>query len=318
MNILVTGGAGFIGSNLVDELIRRGHHVAVIDNLSTGKMRNINPEARFYLMDIGDPRAEAVFRDEKIEVLSHHAAQIDVRHSVAAPRDDARTNIAGFLNLLECGMRQGLKKVVFASSGGVIYGQPEQLPATEEFPKGPLSPYGVSKLTSEYYLYYFARIQGLHYVALRYANVYGPRQDPHGEAGVVAIFGLKMLAGETPVIFGSGDQVRDYVFVGDIVRANLNALNWLERNQSEAVSLDQNAFNIGTGKGTTVNQLFESIKDISGFTGEPRYGPERAGELHKIFLAVAKASEELKWEPQVDLRQGLEWTLESLSLERGG
>lgn len=193
--------------------------MAVIDNLSASKMKNVHPKAQFYLMDIGDPGVEAVFRDENIDTLSHHAAQIDVRRSVAAPGEDVRTNVAGFLNLLECGIRQGLKKVVFASSGGVVYGEPEKLPATEEFPKGPRSPYGVSKLSSEYYLYYFARIKNLRYVALRYSNVYGPRQDPHGEAGEVAIIGLKMLTGETPVIFGSGNQIRDYVFVGDVVRA---------------------------------------------------------------------------------------------------
>ncbi|MGB9846898.1 MAG: NAD-dependent epimerase/dehydratase family protein, partial [Desulfotomaculales bacterium] len=204
MRILVTGGAGFIGSHVVDALLRAGHQVVVVDNLSTGKRENLNPAAKFYELNISSPALAAVFRQEGIEVVNHHAAQIDVRRSVASPSEDAHTNIQGLLNLLENCLRHGVKGVIFASSGGVVYGEPTALPVAETYPKGPLSPYGVSKLASEYYLYCFAHTHSLPYVALRYANVYGPRQDPHGEAGVVAIFGQAMLQGKTPTIYGDG------------------------------------------------------------------------------------------------------------------
>ncbi len=224
MKILVTGGAGFIGSNLVDGFLAAGHEVVVVDNLSSGKRQNLNAGARFYELDIGDPGLGEVFARERFDLVNHHAAQIDVRHSVTDPQSDARTNILGLLNIMENCRRHGVRGVVFASSGGVVYGEPSRLPATETFPKGPLSPYGVSKLASEFYLCYYAQVMGIPYVTLRYGNVYGPRQDPHGEAGVVAIFGEKLLRGETPVIYGDGEQLRDYVFVGDVVRANLLAI----------------------------------------------------------------------------------------------
>ena len=195
MKILVTGGAGFIGSNLVDGLLAAGHEVVVVDNLSSGKRENLNPQARFYELDICDPGLDEVFARERIDLVDHHAAQIDVRHSVADPQGDARTNILGLLNILENCRRYGVRGVVFASSGGVVYGEPSKLPATETFPKGPLSPYGVSKLASEFYLCYYAQVMNIPYVTLRYGNIYGPRQDPHGEAGVVAIFGQKLLRG---------------------------------------------------------------------------------------------------------------------------
>ncbi len=317
MQILVTGGAGFIGSNLVDALVDEGHEVVVVDNLSSGKRENLNPAARFYELDICDPMLEEVFRKEKIDYVNHHAAQIDVRHSVADPVDDARANILGLLNLLENCRKYGVKGVVFASSGGVVYGEPTKLPAAEKFPKGPQSPYGVSKLTSEFYLAYYAGVMNLPYIALRYANVYGPRQDPHGEAGVVAIFGQKMLRGETPVIYGDGEQVRDYVYVGDVVRANLLALKRLQEGGiscgSGGCAINDFAYNIGTGEGTSVNRLFELLKEITGFTGEPEYGPERKGELRKIYLDVGKAKAELGWEPEVELREGLRRTVEYLA-----
>ncbi len=317
MRILVTGGAGFIGSHVVDALIESGHEVAVVDNLCRGKRQNLNPAARFYEMDVCDPRLEDVFREGRFDYVNHHAAQIDVRYSVADPLDDARTNILGLLNILENCRKYRVKGVVFASSGGVVYGEPAKLPVAENHPKGPLSPYGVSKLTSEFYLAYYASEMGIPYVALRYANVYGPRQDPHGEAGVVAIFGLKMLKGETPVIYGDGEQVRDYVYVGDVVRANLLALERLQKGgispRAGGCAINDFAYNIGTGKGTTVNQLFGMLKELTGFSGEPEYGAERKGELRRIYLDVAKAKSELGWEPQVELWEGLRLTLGSLS-----
>lgn len=316
MKILVTGGAGFIGSNLVDALIGAGHEVAVVDNLSSGRRENVHPGARFYELDVCDPSLEEVFREERFDLVSHHAAQIDVRHSVADPVDDARTNILGLLNVLENCRRFLVKGVVFASSGGVVYGEPKELPAAEKFPKGPESPYGVSKLSSEFYLCYYAKVLGLPYVALRYANVYGPRQDPHGEAGVVAIFGERLLRGVPPTIFGDGEQVRDYVYVGDVVNANLLALDYVLQERSgcatSGCAINDFAFNIGTGTGTSVNRLFDELKRITGFQGRPVYGPERIGELRRIYLDPTRAREALGWQPRVSLAEGLRLTVEFL------
>lgn len=314
---MVTGGAGFIGSHVVDALLAAGHAVVVVDNLAGGKIEHVNPAARFYELDICAPELEDVFRAEKIDVVNHHAAQIDVRRSVAAPGEDARVNIQGLLNILENCLRYGVKGVIFASSGGVVYGEPATLPVAEDYPKGPLSPYGVSKLASEYYLYCFARVHGLPYVALRYANVYGPRQDPSGEAGVVAIFGRKMLRRETPTIYGDGEQLRDYVYVGDVVRANLLALDRLFHREVPS-SLDDRAYNIGTGRGTSVNELFAMLAEITGYTGRPVHAPARPGELKKIYLDVARARRELGWEPEIDLRQGLSLTVQAIAAACAG
>jgi UDP-glucose 4-epimerase len=321
MKILVTGGAGFIGSNLVDGLLAAGHEVVVVDNLSSGKYANLNGGAKFYEMDIGDPGLEDVFAREQFDLVDHHAAQIDVRRSVADPQADARTNILGLLNILENCRRCGVKGVVFASSGGVVYGEPAKLPATETYPKGPLSPYGVSKLASEFYLCYYAQVMGIPYVTLRYGNVYGPRQDPHGEAGVVAIFGQKLLRGETPVIYGDGEQLRDYVFVGDVARANLLAVERLTRGVCGqpasgllpgGCAINDFAFNIGTGYGASVNELFAILKEITGFEGEASNGPERIGELRRVYLDASKARQELGWAPDVSLKEGLRRTVEYL------
>jgi len=325
--VLVTGGAGFIGSHVVDALIAEGHQVVVVDNLSSGKEENINPKAQFYLMDICDPKLEEIFAKERIEWVNHHAAQIDVRKSVADPGEDARINIQGLLNILESCRRYEARGIIFASSGGVVYGEPEQLPVPEDYPKGPLSPYGVSKLCSEYYIYYYHRIHGLPYIALRYGNVYGPRQDPHGEAGVVAIFAGKMLAlrsncaeqamhsycaqqaGETPTVFGDGEQLRDYVFVTDVAIANLAAMRCLAELSSPR-SIDDQAYHIGTGIGASVNELFAHLKEIIGFRGDALHGPERKGELRKIFLDISKAERELGWKPLVSFPAGLKRTVE--------
>jgi len=314
LRILVTGGAGFIGSHVVDAFLEEGHEVVVVDDLSSGKEENLNPACRFYRLDICSPELEKVFREEKIELVNHHAAQIDVRRSVASPEEDARVNIQGLLNLLSNCLRYGVKGFIFASSGGVVYGEPDGLPVKEEHPKGPLSPYGVSKLASEYYLYYFARVHGLPYIALRYGNVYGPRQDPYGEAGVVAIFGQKMLKGEVPTIYGDGKQLRDYVYVGDVVRANLLAMGRLLEglDLSAVSSIDTLAYNIGMGRGTSVNELFRLLMEATGYKGEAIHGPERAGELRKIYLDARKAARELAWQPQVGLEEGLKRTVEYL------
>jgi len=317
MRVLVTGGAGFIGSHLVDGFLREGYEVAVADNLSTGKRENLNPKAEFYAMDICDPDLEGVFRDGNFDYVNHHAAQIDVRRSVADPLFDAQVNILGLLNLLENCRKYSVKGFVLASSGGVVYGEPQKLPAAEIFPKGPQSPYGVSKLASEFYLNYYAQVRGLSYITLRYGNVYGPRQDPHGEAGVVAIFGLKMLKGEAPTIFGDGEQLRDYVYVGDVARANLLALKYLEkgiiRSAPGGCAINDYAYNIGTGKGTSVNELFSILKESAKFVGEAEYGPERTGELKRIYLDAAKAKDVLGWAPETRLHEGLLKTVEYLA-----
>ncbi len=313
-NVLVTGGAGFIGSHIVDALVAQGYRVIVVDDLSAGKGGNINPRATFHRLDIGTPELGDVLAKEKVDWVIHHAAQIDVRKSVAEPQQDAQTNIRGLLNLLGNCLRYRVKGIVFTSSGGVVYGEPTDLPVTETRPKGPLSPYGVSKLTSEYYLYYFHRVHSLPYIALRYSNVYGPRQDPYGEAGVVAIFTGKMLAGETPTIFGDGKQVRDYVFVEDVARANLLAMKRLA-DMPLPSSIDDNAYNIGTGVGTSVNELFARLKEITGFSHGAKHGDERKGELKQIFLEAAKAERGLAWKPSVSLFDGLKKTVDFF---RGG
>ena len=301
MRILVTGGAGFIGSHLVDAFIDDGHEAIVIDNLSTGVSENLNPQARFYEADIRD--AEAVgrlFEAERPEVLVHQAAQLDVRRSVADPAYDADVNIVGTLRLLQAGVENGLKKVVFASSGGAIYGDTEQLPTPETLAPAPISPYGVSKLAIEHYLHYFHVIQGLPYISLRYANIYGPRQNPHGEAGVIAIFAERLLRGQQAVVFGDGENTRDYVYVGDVVRANLAAL------ASDQIG----AYNVGTGIETTVNNLFDRLNELTEAHATRQHAAPKAGEQRRSCLSAALANQELGWQPQVGLEDGLRQTVE--------
>ena len=300
MNILVTGGAGFIASNVADAFINEGHNVVIIDDFSSGKQENINPKAKVYRMDIQDSNVENIFRDEKIEVMCHHAAQMDVRRSVSDPKFDASVNVLGFLNLMETGRKYGLKKVIFSSTGGAIYGEQDYFPADEQHPNRPLSPYGITKLVTEKYLFFYKEIYGIDHVILRYANIYGPRQNPHGEAGVVAIFTERMLKGEQPTINGEGKQTRDYVFVGDVVQANLLALKY---NGS-------NIFNIGTGIETDVNQLFHHIKKLTGSTCEEKHAPAKAGEQMRSVISSQKISEMLGWKPTVTLEEGLKRTVE--------
>jgi UDP-glucose 4-epimerase len=300
MRILVTGGAGFIGSHIVDTYINAGHDVIVVDDLSTGKRENLNPKARFVQADIQDPLVRQLIVQEKVEVLNHHAAQMDVRRSVADPLFDARINILGMLNLLEGAREAGAKKIIFASSGGTVYGEQETFPATEEHTTRPICPYGVSKRTGEHYLYFYHAEYRIPYIALRYANIYGPRQDPHGEAGVVAIFTLRLLAGEQPIINGDGKQTRDYVFVGDVARANLTAL------QTDYIG----PINIGTGSETDVNQLFGYLRQLTGVPAPEMHGPAKPGEQRRSVLAWGQAQQVLGWQPEMNIEEGLRRTVE--------
>lgn len=308
MRVLITGGAGFIGSNLADAYLAAGYEVTVIDNLSSGKRENVPEGASFVEMDINDPALEDVFSGGRFDLVNHHAAQIDVRVSVSDPLHDARINIMGLINLLENCRKQGVGRFIFASSGGVIYGEPDRLPAVETLPKTPLSPYGVSKFTGESYLFYYYRMYGLNCITMRYSNVYGPRQDPHGEAGVVAIFSRNHLRGEPPTIFGDGEQQRDYVFVRDVARANLGVT---EAEPPASVSLpDDLAFNVGTGVPTSVNELAAHFNDITGDGFEPVYAPARPGELLRNYLDAGKLGDFVGWAPGVSIREGLEITFD--------
>ncbi|MCD6166901.1 UDP-glucose 4-epimerase [candidate division KSB1 bacterium] len=300
MNILVTGGAGFIGSNLVDAFVAAGHSTVVVDNLYMGRLENLNPKAKFYLLDIRAPEVAKVFEFEKIDVVCHQAAQMDVRKSVADPGFDAEVNVLGSLNLLQNSLKYGVKKFLFASTGGAIYGEQDYFPADEDHPTRPVSPYGVTKLTVEKYLFYYHQVHGLPYVALRYANVYGPRQNPHGEAGVVAIFTEKMLSGQKPVINGDGRQTRDFVYVGDVVEANLRALEYEK----------SDIFNIGTGIETDVNTIFHKLNQIIGSNTPECHGPPKDGEQLRSVIDYTKAKKLLGWEPKVDLQRGLQATVD--------
>ncbi|MDX1765212.1 MAG: NAD-dependent epimerase/dehydratase family protein [bacterium] len=300
MKTLITGGAGFIGSHVADEMVKQGIGVAVVDDLSSGRKANLNPEAVFYEMDIASPKLHEVFEQERPDVVHHLAAQISVADSVRNPVKDAMINVVGSVNLLQNCVQYGVKKIIFSSSGGTVYGATEQLPAVETLPFAAMSPYGVTKICMEYYLPFYKTEHGLNYTVLRYSNVYGPRQDPHGEAGVVAIFAQAMLSGKSPTINGDGKYVRDYVFGGDVARANYLAI---ERG-------DCDAFNIGTGVPTDVNRLYAMIASAAGFHEKPLSGPHRAGDLRRNFLDVSKAARHLGWQPQIQLQQGLELTVD--------
>jgi len=299
MKVLVTGGAGFIASHVVDAYVAAGHEVVVVDDLSSGKRENLNPKVRFVQLDVQDPAIGEVFERERPEVLNHHAAQMDVRRSVADPVFDARVNIVGLLNLMEHGRRYGLRRVIFASTGGAIYGEQEAFPAPETHPLAPLSPYGVAKLASERYLFFYSAVHGIPYLACRYGNVYGPRQNPHGEAGVIAIFTEKLLRGEQPVINGDGKQTRDYVYVGDVARANVAALT----------SDYCGALNFGTGRETDVNTLFEHLVRLCHSGAPERHGPGKPGEQLRSVIDAAAAGRVLGWRPEVSLADGLRQTV---------
>jgi len=299
MKIVVTGGAGFIGSHVVDAYIARGHEVAVIDDFSTGSRAHLNHRATLYALDILDPSLPKLLSEISPDVLSHHAAQMDLRRSVADPLHDARINILGLIHLLEGCKDLGLKKVIFASSGGAVYGEQEAFPATEDRPTRPSSPYGVSKLTGEHYLGYYQKAFGIPYIALRYSNVYGPRQSTAGEAGVVAIFIHQLLQGKTPTINGDGKQTRDYIYIGDVVEANLRALE----------TSYTGALNIGTGCETDVLTIFHQLRDKAGSRVKAIHGPPKMGEQRRSCLDTSRAEEVLKWSPRTSLSAGLEETV---------
>lgn len=296
---MVTGGAGFIGSHIVDRYINEGNEVIIIDDLSTGKKENINPQARFHHIDIRDKGMEAIFEKERPEIVNHHAAQMDVRRSTENPAFDADVNIIGTINLLENSVKYGVKRFIFASSGGAIYGEQKDFPAGEEHQQFPLSPYGVSKLAGEKYIHYYSKNFGLRYISLRYSNVYGPRQNPEGEAGVVAIFIGRLLKGKEPVINGDGEQTRDYVYVDNVVEANISAT----RSETEG------SFNIGTGIETSVNKILSNLIDITKVDIKGIHGPPKKGEQRISVLDCSKAIKSLGWKPKVTLEDGLRRTV---------
>lgn len=298
--VLVTGGAGFIGSHMVDMLVEAGYPVVVIDNLTTGRRSNLNPQAKLYEMDIRDPEVRSVFIEEQPKIVCHYAAQIDVRRSVSDPQFDASVNILGAIQMAQFAADSGVRKFIHISSGGAGYGEPVYLPCDEKHPLAPLSPYGASKYAFELYLYIFKQNFGLDYTILRFPNVYGPRQDPLGEAGVVAIFTSRMLKGEPVTINGTGEQVRDFVYVRDCVKANFLAL---DKGSGQV-------YNVGSGVGTSVNQIFAYLKKLTDYQIPANYGPAKAGETFRIYLDANKIRQELGWAQSYDLEEGLRKTIE--------
>jgi len=295
VKILVTGGAGFIASHVSDAFLALGHNVAIVDNFASGKRENLPAGAAFHEVDIRDEKLQDVFRAEKPDVVVHHAAHIEVARSVREPAYDASINILGSLNLLECCREHGVKKVIYAGTGGALVGEPIYIPVDEAHPIDPLAPYGVSKHTVEHYLFTYKANHGIEYTVLRYPNVYGPRQDPHGEAGVVAIFALQMLAGQTPTIFGDGTKTRDYCYVGDIAAANVLALN----------SPLSGVYNLGRGIEVSDLEVFEAVRTAVGSEVSPRFAPVRPGEVEHIALDSSKAQRELGWTWEVDFIDGV-------------
>jgi UDP-glucose 4-epimerase len=295
VKILVTGAAGFIASHVADAYINAGHDVVILDDLSRGAKKNVHAKARFYQCDIRDRETvENIFLSEKPAVVNHHAAQMDVRRGVREPLFDAQVNILGSLNLIESAVAHGAKRFIYISTAGAGYGEPDQLPVPEDYPINPITPYGISKHTVEHYLFTFKFLYGLQYVVLRYGNVYGPRQNSQGEAGVFAIFSEQMMTGVQPVIYGDGKKVRDYVYISDVVNANVAALE-LGANE---------IFNIGGGVATADQEIFDLVRGLLGKTVTPRYLPRRPGEIDRICLDVSKAARLLKWIPQVSLADG--------------
>lgn len=300
MKILVTGGAGFIASHIADKFIEEGHEVVILDDLSTGFEKNINPKAKFVKLNIRDEKVSNLFEEEKFDVVNHHAAQMDVRRSVVDPAFDANTNILGTINLLQNSVKHGVNKFMFASTGGAVYGEQECFPADENHPTNPVSPYGISKLSVEKYLYFYFNEHKLNYTILRYANIYGPRQNPFGEAGVVAIFSTKLLNGDQPIINGTGEQTRDYVFVKDVVKANLLTL----------ADDESDIYNVGTGIETNVNELYNMLNDIVGNGKEEKHGPAAAGEQMRSVITSEKLFDKFNWKPSTKLNDGLKETVE--------
>lgn len=308
MRILVTGGAGFIGSHVVERFVADGHTVAVVDDLSTGHRENVPAGVPLYVCDIRDAELAQVLSDFQPDVISHHAAQMSVRVSIQEPRRDAAINVEGTINLLELARANAVRKVLYASTGGALYGEPRYLPCDEEHPVVPLSHYGISKHTVEHYLELYGQLYGLDFTVLRYPNVYGPRQDPHGEAGVVAIFAGAMLADEPISIFGDGTQQRDFVYVSDVARANVSALT----HGSRAI------VNLGSGRGTSVLDIYSGLAKILDYHRRPVFRRPRLGEVYRIYLTGARAKRKLDWVPEVNLEDGLARTVAALRTANGG
>ena len=304
--VLVTGGAGFIGSHLVNSLLERGYSVAVVDDLSSGRLRNHNPRATLHHCGVNSPKLNQVIQLEGPEIIFHLAAQSSVRQSVIDPVADADANVLGTISLISAAAAEGVEKIIFSSTGGAIYGNPDTIPCDEDSAVNPLTPYALSKYVSELYLELFYRTYGLEYTILRYANVYGPGQDPEGEAGVIAIFAGLMQAGRSPNIYGDGLQERDFVYVSDVVEANLAAM----------YRGDCCTYNIGSGEPVTINRVCALLQDISGCDAEPVYRPRRAGEVLKIALDSERARRELGWEPRVSLEEGLRLSYEAVREEK--
>jgi|WetSurMetagenome_2_1015567.scaffolds.fasta_scaffold238307_1 UDP-glucose 4-epimerase len=300
MKILVTGGAGFIGSHLVDALINQGHSVTVVDNLSHGNEKNVNPKANLYNLDICSESLASVFKEYRPEIVFHHAAQTSVNHSMLHPSDDAKTNILGSINLFQYCVKSGVRQVILASTGGALYGNPRYLPCDEEHVINPLSPYGLSKYTIERYLYLFNLNNNLNYSILRYSNVYGPRQDALGEAGVIAIFANRMCKGENVFINGSGQQERDFIYVGDVVRANIAVIGHGEGR----------IYNLGSGSSISIYQLFQIMQKLIDYRLEPIYRPALPGEVLKIYLSTERIKKELGWVPKTTFSEGLKATID--------
>jgi len=307
MRILVTGGAGFIGSHVADRYIELGHEVAVLDDLSSGKRENVNPRAKLFRMSLLDERLAGAFDEFRPEAVSHHAAQVNVRRSVDAPELDTTVNVVGSVRLFQAAAAHGCGKVIYASSGGACYGDPPKLPAREDTPVRPLCPYGVSKYAAEKYLQLYGALNGLRFTVLRYANVYGPRQDSHGEAGVVAIFSELLLEGKAPTIFGDGTKTRDYVFVSDIVQANVLALD----------RGDGGVYNVGAGREVSDDEIFAAVRDAVGVKIEPVHSEFRAGEVRRIALDASRIRDEFGWRPRVALEQGVPKAVEFYRAKRG-
>ena len=298
MNILVTGGAGFIGSNIADAYLAAGHEVYIVDNFSTGDIANVPKDAKLYEMDIRDEKFGDVLRENKIDVINHHAAQIDVRRSVDDPKNDLSINVLGTLNILEASVRAGVKRFIFASTGGAIYGEQEYFPADELHPTAPMSPYGITKLCVEKYLHYYHLVKKLEYTVFRYTNVFGPRQSPHGEAGVVAIFCHKFLRGENPVINGDGLQTRDFVYVEDVVRANVLALTMR----------DTDTLNVCTQRETDINEIFKILNRAYGERAVETHAPAKEGEQQRSVCSFKKIQTRLDWTPKISIEEGLKRT----------
>jgi UDP-glucose 4-epimerase len=299
MKVLVTGGEGFIGSHVIDAYARTGAEVVIVDNFATGRRENVHPKARIYELDLRDPNLDDIIARERPEVVNHHAAQASVVVSVRDPRLDSEVNILGSLNLFLASVKHGVRRIVFASTGGAIYGNPEVLPVDESHREGPLAPYGISKLTAEHHLKFLGS-QGVEWAILRYSNVYGPRQDPEGEAGVVAIFTQAMLEKRTPTIFGDGTQTRDFVYVEDVAQANILATS----------APSSNVANISVGVETSINDLYRRLAELTGMREQPIFAAPRPGDVAHIALNSGRARRWLGWTPQTDLKEGLRRTVE--------